>query len=127
MARTHTLLVCSMLVAAARAAAAETPRAALERPIARSAEAEVRRLLALESTGHGLAGAQAPRRSSWIQRHPVKSAAIAGGIGGFAVGIAAGDDGVFDDYTGGFNGVVLGGLCAGAGAAMVAVIQAIRD
>lgn len=30
--------------------------------------------------------------------------------------MAAGDDGIFDDMTAGFNGMVLGGLGAGAGA-----------
>ena len=44
-----------------------------------------------------------------------KIGAVAGFAAGFTIGFAAGDDGVFDDFTGGFNGCVLGGMLAGAG------------
>jgi hypothetical protein len=44
--------------------------------------------------------------------------------GGFLVGYLQGDDGVFDDFTAGFNGFVLGGIGAGAGAAVGAVVGA---
>ncbi|MEJ2111951.1 MAG: hypothetical protein P8Z37_18980 [Acidobacteriota bacterium] len=45
-----------------------------------------------------------------------KVGAILGFGSGLIGGLAAGDDGVFDDSTAGFNGLVLGGIGAGAGA-----------
>ena len=70
---------------------------------------------------------QAPSpKQNWVRRHPVRTAAIAGAVSGFAIGWAAGDDAVFDDFTGEFNGVLLGSICAGAGASLVAIVQAVR-
>ncbi len=47
---------------------------------------------------------------------PTKVGALVGlGIGA-AIGFAAGDDGVFDDFTGGFSAAVLGGIGAAGGA-----------
>jgi hypothetical protein len=62
--------------------------------------------------------AQAPQRrqASWIARHPILFGSLVGFAGGFLIGYAAGDDGVFYDFTAEFNGCVLGGIGAGAGA-----------
>jgi len=45
-----------------------------------------------------------------------KIGAILGFGSGLIAGLAAGDDGIFYDMTAGFNGMVLGGMGAGAGA-----------
>ena len=68
----------------------------------------------------------APKRS-WIARHPVFFGALTGFGTGFLIGYTAGDDGVLDDFTAGFNGLVLGGIGAGAGAAAGAVVEAFAD
>jgi hypothetical protein len=68
----------------------------------------------------------ATSRRSWIRRHPVLFGALVGFGSGFLIGYTAGDDGVFDDFTAGFNGWVMGGIGAGAGAAVGAVV-AIRS
>lgn len=47
-----------------------------------------------------------PRRRSWIGRHPVLFGTLVGFGDGFLIGYAAGDSGVFDDFTAGFNGVL---------------------
>ena len=65
-----------------------------------------------------------PQKRSWIERHPVLFGALVGFGGGFLIGYGAGDDGVFDDFTAGFNGAVLGGIGAGTGAAVGAVVAA---
>ena len=65
-----------------------------------------------------------PRKRSWIGRHPVLFGALAGFGGGFLIGYLPGDDVVFDDFTAGFNGWVLGGIGAGTGAAAGAIIGA---
>ena len=44
----------------------------------------------------------------------------------FLIGYLPGDDAVFDDYVAGFNGAVVGGIGAGAGASIVAIVQALR-
>jgi hypothetical protein len=59
------------------------------------------------------AGAQ---NRNWIQRHPALFGALVGFCAGFVIGFAPGDDAVFDDFTGEFNGLVLGGLGAATGA-----------
>ena len=64
-----------------------------------------------------------PKRS-WIKRHPVLVGTLVGFGGGFAIGYMAGDDGIFDDFTAGFNGVVLGAIGAGTGAAVGAAVGA---
>ena len=69
--------------------------------------------------------AAAPRRS-WIGRHPILAGAALGFGGGFLVGYVGGDDGVFYDFTSGFNGVLVGAIGAGAGAAVGAVADALR-
>ena len=78
----------------------------------------------------------APRRSShWppqqtkqgrslIGRHPVLFGTLVGFGAGFLVGYLPGDDGVFDDFTAGFNGWVLGGAGAGIGAGVGAIVRA---
>jgi hypothetical protein len=53
--------------------------------------------------------------------------AVVGFGTGLLIGYAAGDDGVFDDYTAGFNGFVLGGIGAAAGAAAGAIAGALAD
>ena len=69
----------------------------------------------------------AARKRGWIARHPVLFGALAGFGTGFLIGYAAGDDGVFYDFTAGFNGVLLGGIGAGAGAAVGAIAEALAD
>ncbi len=49
-----------------------------------------------------------------------------GFAGGFVIGYAAGDDGVFYDFTAAFNGVLLGGIGAGAGAAVGGIVSAAK-
>ena len=56
----------------------------------------------------------AESKQNWVHGHPVRTAAIAGAVSGFAIGWAAGDDAVFDDFTGEFNGMVLGAATAPA-------------
>ena len=96
-------------------------------PIQASVRAEVARRVAAESAVSPLTGAQRrqPRRS-WIQRHPVCSAAIIGFGLGYLMGYLPGDDAVLDDFTAEFNGVVIGGIGAGGAAATVAIVQAVR-
>ena len=66
------------------------------------------------------------QKRSWIARHPVLFGALVGFGGGFLIGYLPGDDGVFDDFTAGFNGWVLGGVGAGTGAAVGAIVGALR-
>ena len=54
-----------------------------------------------------------------IRSLPERSSDSAPGMG---IGHVAGDDGVLDDFTARFNGIVLGGIGAGVGAAVGAVI-----
>jgi hypothetical protein len=58
---------------------------------------------------------------NWIQRHPVLFGAAVGFGGGYLIGYSTGDDGLFDDFTAEFSGLVLGGIGAGAGALFGAV------
>jgi hypothetical protein len=69
---------------------------------------------------------QAPgnQKRSWIGRHPVLFGALVGFGSGFLIGYLPGDDGIFDDFTAGFNGWVLGGVGAGTGAAVGAIVGA---
>ena len=57
-----------------------------------------------------------PQKRNWIGRHPVLFGSMVGLGGGFLIGYLPGDDGVFDDFTAEFNGLVLGGAGAGIGA-----------
>jgi hypothetical protein len=59
---------------------------------------------------------QPAQSRSWIGRHPILCGAMVGFGGGVLIGYARGDNGVFDDFTGTFNGLVLGGVGAGVGA-----------
>lgn len=56
------------------------------------------------------------KRKGWIKRHPVVFGTIVGFGSGFLIGYAAGDDGIFYDFTAGASGIILGGMGAGAGA-----------
>ena len=64
------------------------------------------------------------RKRSWIGRHPVLFGAIVGFGAGFLIGYLPGDDGVFDDFSAGFNGLVLGGVGGGGGAGIGAIVGA---
>ena len=68
----------------------------------------------------------AQQKRSWIGRHPVLFGALVGFGGGFLIGYLPGDDAVFDDFTAGFNGLVMGGIGAGTGAAVGAVVAATK-
>jgi hypothetical protein len=115
-------LLCAAPAAAQSAPLADAAPPSLERSIRREVAPAV-----LDEAAAPRSAAQAPSpKPNWVQRHPVRTAAIVGAASGFAIGWAAGDDAVFDDFTGEFNGMVLGGICAGAGAALVAIIQAAR-
>jgi hypothetical protein len=65
----------------------------------------------------------APRKRSWIGRHPVLFGALVGTGSGFLIGYLPGDDGVFYDFTAGFNGSVIGGVGALTGAVVGAVVS----
>ena len=54
--------------------------------------------------------ASTPRQRGWAARHPVLLGALIGFGSGFLMGYLPGDDGVFDDFTAGFNGSVMEGL-----------------
>jgi hypothetical protein len=67
---------------------------------------------------------QAPAAGkNWIKRHPVLTGALVGFGAGFLIGYLPGDDGVFYDFTAEFNGMVLGGIGAGAGAVVGALAR----
>jgi hypothetical protein len=83
-------------------------RMAIARDAARLARGAVSSSAALE--------AQNQRKGNWIQRHPSLFGAMVGFAGGFLIGFLPGDDAVFYDFTATFNGMVLGGIGAGAGA-----------
>lgn len=57
-----------------------------------------------------------PKKRSWIGRHPVLFGTMVGFGAGFLIGYLPGDDGVFDDFTAEFNGLVMGAAGAGTGA-----------
>jgi hypothetical protein len=65
-------------------------------------------------------------RRSWFRRHSVWTAAVVGAASGFLVGYLPGDDALFDDFTAGFNGRVMGGIGAGGAASVVAIVHAVR-
>lgn len=95
--------------------------------LTRAASRELARLnLSAASADPALLRVQQPgqRKRSWIGRHPVLFGTLVGFGGGFLIGYLPGDDGVFDDFTAGFNGVVLGGVGAGTGAVVGAIVGA---
>jgi hypothetical protein len=55
-------------------------------------------------------------KQNWIKRHPMLFGTLAGFGGGFVIGMAGGDDGVFYDFTAAANGLFVGGIGAPAGA-----------
>ena len=69
----------------------------------------------LDRAGAALPAAPNSDRN-WIERHPSLFGAAVGFGGGFLIGYLPGDDAVFDDFTAEFNGLVLGGVGAAAGA-----------
>ena len=85
-----------------------------------------RRAVSLLDHSDRLAPVVRPAPRGWVRRHPIATAAIIGGGSGFLIGYLPGDDGVFYDYTAGFNGLVIGGIGAGAGASLVAIVRALR-
>ena len=56
------------------------------------------------------------QKHNWIKRHRAAFGALVGFGSGFLIGYLPGDDGVFDDFVADFNGLVLGGVGALAGA-----------
>jgi len=95
--------------------------------LTRAASRELARLnLSAASAEPALLRVQQPgqRKRSWIGRHPVLFGTLVGFGGGFLIGYLPGDDGVFDDFTAGFNGWVLGGVGAGTGALVGAIVGA---
>ena len=67
-----------------------------------------------------------PQKRNWIGRHPVLFGTMVGFGTGFLIGYLPGDDGVFDDFTAEFNGLVLGAAGAGVGAVVGGVVGASR-
>ena len=93
----------------------------------RAASRELARLnLAAPSTDSALLPVQQPgqRKRSWIARHPVLSGTLVGLGGGYLVGVGAGEDGIFDDFTAGENGLFVAGIGAGTGALVGAIVGA---
>jgi hypothetical protein len=87
--------------------------------LARSIATEIARLN--ESTPRdprfmGLRQQGSSGNRNWIQRHPVLFGTLVGFGTGFLIGYLPGDDAIFEDFTAEFNGLVLGGIGAGAGA-----------
>jgi hypothetical protein len=97
-------------------------------PIQTGVRIEIARLVAAQpAVESSTAGRQpSPGRRNWVQRHPVLTGAMVGFGSGFLIGYLPGDDAVFDDFVAGFNGTVVGGIGAGAGASIVAIVQALR-
>ena len=48
----------------------------------------------------------AVQKRGWIKRHPALFGGLVGFGGGFLIGYAAGDDGIFDDFSSEANGRV---------------------
>ena len=93
----------------------------------RAASRELARLnFAAASTDSALLRVQQPGQSnrSWIGRHPVLFGTLVGLGGGYLVGVGAGEDGIFDDFTAGENGLFVAGIGAGTGALVGAIVGA---
>lgn len=84
----------------------------------RSINREVSRLTLLPTAASSFLVRQQsqPKKQNWIQRHPALFGALVGFGGGFLIGYLPGDDAVFDDFQASFNGLVIGGVGALAGA-----------
>ena len=88
--------------------------------VARESE---RMTLTFSHRSPSLRALQQPRpEPGWIGRHPVLFGTLIGFGSGFLIGYLPGDDGVFDDFTAEFNGLVLGGVGAGVGAVSGAIL-----
>src|SRR5688500_6341106 len=121
MIRILSWMVVATLAGASPAFAADgAPNGERATPIRTGVRVEVARLVSAEpavaSSTSGLQ--QSAGRRNWVQRHPVWTAAMVGFGSGFLIGYLPGDDAVFDDFTAGFNGTVVGGIGAGAGASI---------
>jgi hypothetical protein len=109
--------------------AAQGTRSSL-RPVARgwlerAADREVSRLARLRSVADSTRRARQQtgrQERGWIGRHPALFGVLAGFGGGSLIGYVPGDDAVLDDFTAGFNGLVVGGIGAGTGAAIGAFV-----
>ena len=77
----------------------------------------------LDRTASFLLPPQGPPKQNWIKRHPVLFGSLVGFGGGFLVGAAGGDDGIFYDFTATGNGLILGGFGAGGGAVIGLLIS----
>jgi hypothetical protein len=87
------------------------------------ARESTRLILTFSTRSPSLRALQQPRQErGWIGRHPVLFGTLVGFGGGFLIGYLPGDDGVFDDFTAKFNGLVLGGVGAGVGAVSGAIL-----
>jgi hypothetical protein len=85
----------------------------------KSVDPEVGRLIQSTSAARRptiLAQQASAEHRNWIQRHPMLFGALVGFGAGFLVGYLPGDDAVFEDFDAEFNGLVIGGIGAGAGA-----------
>ena len=69
---------------------------------------------------------QAAQSRGWIGRHPVVFGTLVGFGGGFLIGYLPGDDAVFNDGAAGFNGLVMGAVGSGIGAAIGVFVGAAR-
>jgi hypothetical protein len=123
MAVALSLVLVSQISANAQAGGSASPRLSLpsiDEMITKSRKASMRpdvmRRGAMHESRWLAAQTPAPRRRSWISRHPVFFGTLVGFGAGFLIGYLPGDDGVFDDFTAGFNGWVMGGIGAGTGA-----------
>ena len=83
--------------------------------------------LSKASARFSLVHAQQPAQSrGWIGRHPVVFGTLVGFGGGFLIGYLPGDDAVINDGAAGFNGLVMGAVGTGIGAAIGVFVGAAR-
>ena len=120
-------ITCALLAVALGVAAPAAANPQDSKSEETSVQGSVQRAVSrLAAERHATVPGQTPPRRSWAHRHPIATAAIVGGGTGFLIGYLPGDDGVFYDFTAGFNGMVVGGIGAGAGASLVAIVRALR-
>ncbi len=112
------ILLVALAVIAALLIGAGTTHAQTSGWLGRSIDREVSRLaISRADTDFSATRQQSgPQKRNWIQRHPALFGAMVGFGGGFLVGYLPGDDAVFDDFVASFNGLVIGGVGAMAGA-----------